>query len=163
MKIIILTKTKWETYKKIRLDSLKNNPEAYGSKFDELKNKDDKYWKKKLEDRNNLFFIAFKSADPVGLVRVALNDIDIPPGYAYIGSLYVKREFRRKGVARKLILEAEKYIKKKTEMKGILIEVYESLEDAILLYKKLGYSTIKRRISDGGNELIMRKELINKF
>ncbi len=66
--------------------------------------------------------------------------------FGYISNLYVKKEFRRKAVAKKLVSEITKWFKKRKAVK-ITLELYELNTPAISLYHKLGFSnySIKMR------------------
>ncbi|MBI2011554.1 hypothetical protein HYS91_02180 [Candidatus Daviesbacteria bacterium] len=49
IEIIKLNPNRWEEYKELRLQALKENPEAFGSTYEEAADKPDKEWKSRLE------------------------------------------------------------------------------------------------------------------
>lgn len=159
MQIKLIKPADWKDFKKIRLDSLKNDPESFGSNYNNTKTKPDRYWKNKLKDSNNLIFIAYDNKTPVGLVRITLNDKEIPKNNAYLGSLYVKKEYRSKGISKKLIYQTEQYLKTNSEVNGIYLEVYTFLANVVYLYKSIGYSIVKEQVTEQRKEYLMYKKL----
>ncbi len=64
----------------------------------------------------------------------------------YIGALFVRKEYRRKGIGRKLInFVKDKYDKLK-------LQVYEKNVDAMLFYSSLGFVNKKIQIDEDTNE-----------
>ncbi|MBN1618908.1 GNAT family N-acetyltransferase [Candidatus Dojkabacteria bacterium] len=158
-KISKLNPTDWKKYKKIRLEALKNEPTAFWASYDEKRLEPDSYWINKMNDVNDTILIEEMDNKVVGLVRVTVNDKEIPPEYAYVGSLYINKEYRGLGISKKLMSAAENYVKQETSLKGIFLEVYKSQESAIMLYNKLGYKIIEKRVKDGVEDLVMVKDL----
>lgn len=157
--IKLLKSEDWESLKLIRLDALRNNSEAFGSSYDNISSKSDSYWINQVEDLNNKFFIQFDELVPIGIIRISLNDLEIPSNFAYLGSLYVKKEYRNQGIAKRLIRTAEESITNTEGITGIYIEVFASLLGAISLYKKLGYRFEKEETISRQKELVMTKRL----
>lgn len=91
----------------------------------------------------------------IGFIGVSLG-LD----FADIESVYTDKEYRRKGIAEKLILTALDFI----EQNGInktLLEVKESNLGAIKLYEKVGFTKIsvrKKYYADQSNAVIMARE-----
>ena len=81
---------------------------------------------------------------------------------AEINIIAVKREFRRKGIASKL-LETTFDALKKAGINKIFLEVRKSNICAINLYQKNGYLTISQRkkyYSDGEDAIVMEKVIL---
>ncbi|WP_308008924.1 GNAT family N-acetyltransferase [uncultured Fusobacterium sp.] len=74
--------------------------------------------------------------------------------------LYVKKIYRKKGIAYKLIEMIEKSAKDKG-YKCMVLETGESLKKAISLYQKMGYTIIDNLGTYGGmgSSLLMKKKL----
>ncbi len=74
--------------------------------------------------------------------------------------IWVDESFRRKGIAsnlvQKMLLEA-----RKNQIGKVVLEVSESNENAILLYKKMGFQIVSRRKKYYGNQdaLLMMLEI----
>ncbi len=64
----------------------------------------------------------------------------------YIGALFIKNEYRRSGIGRKLI----NFVKDKYDK--LTLNVYEKNINAILFYTKLGFINQKIQIDDKTNE-----------
>lgn len=64
----------------------------------------------------------------------------------YIGALFVRKEYRRSGIGRKLI----NFVKDKYDK--LILNVYEKNFDAILFYTQLGFINQKIQIDDKTNE-----------
>jgi PAS domain S-box-containing protein len=85
--------------------------------------------------------IAVSNGKLIGTVSILLNDleqrIDLNP---WIGCLYVKNEFRKQGVASKLLNEAEYLAANSLKIDSI----YLFTENKELMYSKLGYNTLQQ-------------------
>ena len=64
----------------------------------------------------------------------------------YIGALFVRKEYRKQGIGRKLI----NFVKDKYDK--LTLNVYEKNINAILFYTKLGFTNQKIQIDDKTNE-----------
>ncbi len=157
-KIKILTVKDWLIYKQIRLELLKNNPESFHSKYEDNLNQTDDYWKNKIQNPNNIIFVTFDNSIPIGIVRITQNDPDFPDDYAYLGSLYIKKEYRKQGIASELIKEAEEYSKSTLHLKGVYLIVNSEIVNAVKLYESLKYTVEREKLEEGQKDLIMVKE-----
>ncbi|RLG59523.1 ribosomal-protein-alanine N-acetyltransferase [Candidatus Geothermarchaeota archaeon] len=118
-----------------------------------------------------LTFIYFWRRDPNGfLVAEADNDVI---GYVIansrffrkeegeIVSIAVKPKYRRKGIGKRLMLEAIRYLKSKG-VKRVGLEVREGNKEAISFYELIGFKkayVIPRYYSDGENAVKMFKQI----
>ena len=66
----------------------------------------------------------------------------------YIGALFVKREYQRQGIGRKLI----NFVKEKEKYDKLILHVYEKNINAILFYTELGFKNKKIQIDEKTNE-----------
>lgn len=66
----------------------------------------------------------------------------------YIGALFVKREYQRQGIGRKLI----NFVKEKEKYDKLILHVYEKNINAILFYTALGFKNKKIQIDEKTNE-----------
>lgn len=64
----------------------------------------------------------------------------------FIGALFVRKEYRRQGIGRKLI----NFVKDKYDR--LVLEVYEKNVDAMLFYSSLGFINKKIQIDEETNE-----------
>ena len=66
----------------------------------------------------------------------------------YIGALFLKKEYQRQGIGRKLI----NFVKEKDKYDKLILHVYEKNIDAILFYTALGFKNQKIQIDKETNE-----------
>lgn len=94
-----------------------------------------------------------KRHKPIGLISYSIIYEKVEINY-----LYVLDEYRRKGIATKLIKKLVKIAKRK---ENITLEVNENNSSAIALYKKMGFNEIAIRPNYYGNEnaILMFKNL----
>ena len=132
----------WRDYKKIRLDALMNNPESFGSSYREELNKDDKKWKERFKDTNRTVFIAFNHKLPIGVALVSYESAERFKHLAHIYSMYIKKEFRGKGISNLLIKSIMLSLKRRKNIKKIKLNVVKQQVPAINLYKKFGFKIV---------------------
>jgi len=107
------------------------------------------YLKNDLESKWRKVFVAIEKSEIVGLITCKTYRSLYVLGYkrfGYISNIYIKKDFRRKGIAEKLIKKATSWFKQRKAQK-ISLELYEKNKPAINLYHKLGFKnySIKMR------------------
>lgn len=83
-------------------------------------------------------YVYTENNDIKGFISILNNE--------YIGALFIKNEYRRSGIGRKLI----NFVKEKYDK--LTLNVYEKNIYAILFYTKLGFINQKIQIDDKTNE-----------
>ena len=83
-------------------------------------------------------YVYTENNDIKGFISILNNE--------YIGALFIKNEYRRSGIGRKLI----NFVKNKYDK--LTLNVYEKNINAILFYTKLGFINQKIQIDDKTNE-----------
>ena len=83
-------------------------------------------------------YVYTENNDIKGFISILNNE--------YIGALFIKNEYRRSGIGRKLI----NFVKDKYDK--LTLNVYEKNINAILFYTKLGFINQKIQIDDKTNE-----------
>jgi ribosomal protein S18 acetylase RimI-like enzyme len=149
----------WEKFKSIRLEALEKEEDAFGTSVLDYIQREDSYWKEYLEKENNVVIVAQRKGVTVGMLRLDTSDSEIDEEYVYLGSVYVNSENRGMGIARKLMLFAEDYVKSNTSKKKILLEVYTHLKPAVKLYQDLDYRILEERVDDGIKDFVMIKNV----
>ncbi len=96
-----------------------------------------KAFKDSLELDNTAFYVAIEEEGVIGYCGVykVMNSADIT-------NVAVKKDKRKKGVAKQLLKEAIKDAKSE-QIKEIMLEVRESNEAAIFLYEKLDFKVLQ--------------------
>lgn len=95
------------SYKKLRLLSLRHDPDSYLSEFEVEKHKsDDHFLVKLLTDRGNDIFGYlgyFLNNDLIAYLQLSGNNLPKTSHVVYLYEVFVHPENRRKGVATKLV------------------------------------------------------------
>ncbi len=109
--------------------------------------------RRKIRSRNCLFLIAEADGKAVGC---GSGEISKNKGtwsrYKYkgfIGTMYVKDEYRRRGIAGKIIEELLKWFRRKG-IKDIRLQVYQNNEPAVRAYRKHGFKDCIVEMRHGG-------------
>jgi ribosomal protein S18 acetylase RimI-like enzyme len=109
-----------------------------------------------LKSKNSLILLAKQKVKVIGLINVKIEKaanlpLNVARRYAKIHDLVVKESFREKGVGKKLLDEAQKWVQSKG-VTDIELEVYDFNEEAMAFYKKDGFrevSHIVRKVLKG--------------
>ncbi|MGD6993195.1 N-acetyltransferase family protein [Sutcliffiella horikoshii] len=141
MEIRKLTPTDAENYRTIRLEALKNKPEAFSSSYeDEIDYSVEKY-RGRFNNDHTYTFGAFKGDNLVGTVTLICETKKKIKHRATIVAMYVKPDQRKLGVGKALMNEAINKAKDLKEIEQIYLAVTVGNEPAKLLYTSLGFVT----------------------
>lgn len=112
-----------------------------------------------LKDYNTFGLIARLNGEIVGFI-IARIESDEENAYGHIITVNVSPNYRRKGIAQKLMKETEYFLKQKGA-DDCRLEVRERNEEALGLYKRLGYKEIDRleRYYGKAHGLYLKKSL----
>lgn len=143
MKITKATEKDWKEYKEIRLEALKNNPEAFGASYEDEAKRSGARWKKSLKDKNKTVFLVLDNNKPVAISMILFESSKRFDHIARISSVYVNPEYRGRKLSSKLMELIIKEAKRKKIMK-IQLKVVTSQESAIALYKKFGFKVVAK-------------------
>jgi ribosomal protein S18 acetylase RimI-like enzyme len=139
MEYLILLPKYSEKYRNIRLESLLLSPDSFGSTF-EIENAREKLsFQKNIEDKAEDKFVVgcFEEKHLVGICGFY-----ILPEATNIGGLvqlYVKEEFRRKGIAKQLMIKVIEKAFSLDKVKKIQLGVLTENISVIKLYEDLGF------------------------
>lgn len=144
IEILSLKPEDWQQYRELRLRALKEEPQAYGSSYEENAKHAGSYWRERLEDtvRTDTQWLVFAKMDGdlVGMVGAfAEKESD----NAHVIAVYVVPEARGKGVSKLLMKELLARIKTNEKIKNIVVDVNPDQEAALNLYKKSGFQVVK--------------------
>ncbi len=135
MEIKLLTENDWLSWKNIRLEALKNTPEAFGSSFEEESNLSDKDFQQTL-NKNNVFG-AFKHDGLVGCAAFAYLHTIKTKHRGIVWGMYIKPKYRGEGVADSLLKTVILFAKNKV-MQLHLACVANNIH-AVKFYQKNGF------------------------
>lgn len=129
---------RWKEFRDLRLESLKEEPTAFGSSYDEEKNFSEEEWRRRM----NNAFSALSEDKLIGTIMCIQNSRVKTRHVASIYGFYVKREFRGQGVGRKLINFALEHVHKSGQVIKIKLEVNPDQEAAVKLYQSCGFKVV---------------------
>ena len=103
-----LPESRWKEYRNLRLESLRNDPLAYGIAIEDEINLSEEEWRSRIS--NCLF--AFDENRIIGMISFKYEELTKMKHIAWINDVYVKTEYRGKGIGSMLMEEAIRKIKK---------------------------------------------------
>lgn len=108
------------------------------------------------ENKVPLILVAFEKDTLLGVVQLKIREMTIYPNYQYwVGGVFVGKQYRNRGIAKLLVLEA---IKKARELH--IDKLYLQTENRSGgLYKELGWSAIEEVNYNGEDVVVMQKEI----
>lgn len=136
-----LTPTDVENYRTIRLEALKNKPEAFSSSYeDEVEFSVEKYRSRFNNDHTSTFG-AFEGENLVGTVTLICETKKKIKHRATIVAMYVMPNQRKLGVGKALMNVAINKAKELKKIEQIYLAVTVGNEPAKQLYTSLGFAT----------------------
>lgn len=143
----------WQKVKELRLDALRQDPQAFGTSYEENFNEPDTYWKEKLKksignNAKEILVIAKEDDKYIGMLTSENANSDT----WFINAVYVKSDQRRKGVAKKLLAQVLALLHNRNDIQYIELKVNVEQVAAVNLYKSYGFeisSTVRQELGDG--------------
>lgn len=165
VKIIQLTSDQWEGYKNLRLEALRDNPEAFGETYDQVSLRPEDLWRKMFsqsdDGRKRWVFFAQINGNLVGMVSG--QEMKASPGRVKVREMFVAKEFRGKGIGKKLIQALTDELLKNSDKKVLRLGVFEAQAEALNFYKNLGFKILEGKtetLPNGKGEVsLMEKTL----
>lgn len=135
-----LTKDDAEDYSQIRLESLYNSPDSFGTMYHEeaIKTIDD-FRNRIPVDNNNCILGCYEDKTLIGIVAFYQESRIKVRHKAYIRSMYVKQEYRGKGIGKLLLNELIERAKAINEIEILLLDVVTNNSSAKQLYLSFGF------------------------
>jgi ribosomal protein S18 acetylase RimI-like enzyme len=156
-----LDEANWQDFRDLRLEALKTEPIAFSSSYEEEQFLPEPAWRERI--KNVLF--AMSDNKPVGMAanfrdnRIKTNHV------CEIWGMYVRKEYRRQGIDKKLLEAVLEEIQNLKGVTKIIIGVNPAQISTEHLYLKYGFCVVghlKKEIHVNGNfydELILEKYL----
>ena len=148
-------------YRSIRLEGLKESPEAFGSTFEAEFTKPLAWFFERL--RNSVVFGAIRDAKILGVAGFAVRDGEKEAHKGLLWGMYVRPGARGAGIARRLVEAIIAYARPRVEL--IQLSVVVGNDQARRLYSRLGfveYGVEKNSLKFHGryfDEILMAKDL----
>ena len=124
----------WEKLKAIRLESLGDTPEAYGSTYDDAATWPDERWRSVASQWK--YWLGERHGRVVGMVSGGLNDQH--PGTRWLYGLYVTPAERGTGVAAQLVDEVSKWARGEGAT-SLYLHVTSTVLRARAFYEQTGF------------------------
>lgn len=124
----------WEDLRTIRLEALKDTPEAYGSTYEESVRWSDRQWRNAATTR--LYYLAYRDGRVVGMVSGGLNDAY--PGTRWLYAMYVTPSERGSGTSALLVNSIREWAKSQG-VGEVYLHVGSSVPRARAFYEKMGF------------------------
>ena len=161
VKIKLLSQFDWHLWKKIRLEALKKNPEAFGSSFEEETLRSDSDWESSLISSD--VFGAFSQNSLIGTAGFFTYSQTKQKHKGGLFGVYVLPEFRNKKTADQLISAVLEHAKNKVTQIHCTVVTQNTI--AIRLYEKHGFVSygIEPMALKIGNEFVDEILMIKKF
>jgi len=129
---------RWEDYKNLRLQALKNEPRSFGSSYQEEVSLSKEVW---LSRMNNVLF-ALANDKPIGMVVYIYENRLNSKHVAHIYGLYVDEEFRNQRIGLRLMNQTLSLIKENNDIRKVELAVNPELKFAVRLYNRCGFNSI---------------------
>jgi ribosomal protein S18 acetylase RimI-like enzyme len=153
VEIVQLPPEDWQAYRKIRLEALQNDPQAFGSSYQETLTRPDAYWQGRLAEAaqgtHSWLLFARENGVLVGTIGAFLNDAQ---NEAEIIAVYVTPAKRGRGIARALLERILQEVQKVPTVRKAILGVNRSQAAALALYQSFGFQIVEEmnaRMGDG--------------
>lgn len=165
IKIINLPPERWQDFKKVRIQALKNDPQAFGESVEDALKKSDELYRQRAKSGYDGIetWLVFAEAEKNTLVGM-MGAYKKTETQANIFGVYVAPEFRGKGISKKLFLNLIDRIKTNDKITTLELMVNKKQTTALKLYESYGFKITGEesiKLGDGNihQEFIMQKSI----
>ena len=132
--------SRWQEYRDLRLEALREKQTAFGSSHEENLATPEEYWRKRTP---NVLF-ALVDGQVSGMLALGFNKRVKTKHIAEIFGVYIKKAFRRFGIGNRLLESAFAEAREHCGIVKIRLWVNPSQTVTVRLYRGLGFKTIDR-------------------
>ncbi len=143
--IIQLDPEDWRRYRALRLDALRQEPEAFASNLDENIARPDSYWRRRLEEASvgQYDWLLFAQHDNALVGMVGALDKGVPQTVE-IGAMYVMPAQRGRGIGERLLHAILDLIaRSRLDVVQAELTVRTSQVAALSVYRRMGFEPVK--------------------
>lgn len=134
-------------YRKLRLEALYEEPQAFGSCYKDQVDLPIDEWQKWLnnyiEGKSSWMVFAAKDNELVGMIGAYSTDETKKNQSAQIIAMYVTKDARGKGISKVLMKSLLEKLVKETLIKEVVLDVNIDQTTAVNLYKSFGFTITK--------------------
>jgi ribosomal protein S18 acetylase RimI-like enzyme len=138
VRITPLPPDRWEDFRKLRLESLKKDPKAFVSSYEEEASFGMEVWQNRIK---NVVFAVIRDK-PVGMLTYIQRNRKKNDHVVDIFAVYVDSRYRGRGLADRLLKQAIYQIKKNKNISKIALSVVADQTPAVNLYMKHGFRVV---------------------
>jgi ribosomal protein S18 acetylase RimI-like enzyme len=158
-----------EMFRALRLQGLRDHPEAFGASYEDEEALPIRAWEERLHPARRMeraYFGAFSGGRLMGMIGFYRHQGRKMAHKAAIVAMYVAPEFRKQGVAKRLIAAVIGHVQEHKIAEQLHLAVVAGNQSAISLYEQLGfvaYGKEPRALKIGEtyhDELLMVKRLV---
>ena len=165
--IVWLPVDRWVEYKALRLEALRDAPQAFGSSYATSVLHPDDDWIERLrevERGRSLLLFAEREGRLVGMIGAFWGTEDTEPDTAMIVSVYVRPACRGQGVSNQLLVSALHALGSVQGITRGQLTVNPMQQAALGLYRRHGFAVVRSIRSEMGDgieydELVMEREI----
>lgn len=160
IKIIQISPDRWQEYRDLRIQALKECPQSFLSTPEEAMKESAEFWQKK----SKTMFFAEVEGKLVGMIGGYQDEKQKLEHTFNIVSFYVASDFRHQGVGRALFQHILDYAQQKPEVEKYQLGVAHTQSNAIKLYESFGFvivGTMKDHIKVG--DQVFDKHVMEKY
>ncbi|MBO6557146.1 MAG: GNAT family N-acetyltransferase [Pseudomonadales bacterium] len=155
LKIRNFRSEEWRLYKALRLRSLRDAPDAFGSTWARESPRPDEEWMARLsdvDDRSSFPVVAFGDDEPVGLAWGRIEAA--APERADLYQMWVSPDYRGRGVGRRLLDAVLHWASERTEY--MVLGVTLGNDSALALYESAGFQAFgePEELRPGSDKLV---------
>lgn len=143
----------WSAFREIRLRSLREAPEVYGTTLDQEVDQPDAFWRDRLADPLNAVFAGFEGQEAVALAGLRDGAGGNVRHRGFLWGVFVAGPARGQGVGERLMNAVLAHVDARPEIDFCELNVRSDNAFAIGLYERLGFravGTIPRALKHNG-------------
>jgi len=156
IEIVKLNTKDWPIYKQIRLEALKNEPQAFSTTYADMLARPDDFWIGRVmaaesEDKDWLLLLAKIDGQAIGMIGAYCENGWGKHDTAYIVGVYVNRAYRGLGVGKKLLEAMLAKLKRIPNLATVRLSVNSIQAPAVGLYESCGFRATGQEESQAGD------------
>lgn len=130
-----------EAHRMLRLNALKNNPEAFGSSYEESIEMPLDIFEQRIPepDSENRLIVVEKEGRLLGMMAFIRETRMKQRHIGFIHGVYVEPEARGKGLARKMMEHIMAHVRQLDGLRNVQLSVVTSNTSALQLYQSFGF------------------------